>query len=59
MVFRAKLADQPIRTAKWLEFDQETGESLNKPVNQYGEPAKGKLFGLFAQGRYLITQPLR
>ncbi|WP_245000337.1 replication endonuclease [Marinobacter daepoensis] len=55
----AKRADQPIRTAKWLEFDLETGEYLDSPVNQYGEPAKGKLFGLFAQGRYLITRTLR
>ncbi|MAO13477.1 hypothetical protein [Marinobacter sp.] len=56
---RAKRADQPIKTAKWLEFDQETGEYLDSPVNQYGEPAKGKLFGLFAQGRYWITRTLR
>lgn len=55
----AKRADQPIKTAKWREFDQETGEYLDSPVNQYGEPAKGKLFGLFAQGRYLITRTLR
>ncbi|WP_417532238.1 replication endonuclease [Marinobacter lipolyticus] len=55
----AKRADQPIKTAKWLEFDQETGEYLDSPVNQYGEPAKGKLFGLFAQGRYWITRTLR
>ncbi len=55
----AKRADQPIKTAKWLEFDQETGEYLDSPVNQYGEPAKGKLFGLLAQGRYWITRTLR
>ena len=41
----SKRADQPIKTAKWLEFDQETGEYLDSPVNQYGEPTKGKLFG--------------
>lgn len=55
----ARRADQPIKAAKWLEFDQETGEYLDSPVNQYGEPAKGKLFGLFAQGRYWITRTLR
>ncbi|MBL3556873.1 MULTISPECIES: replication endonuclease [Marinobacter] len=55
----AKRADQPIKTAKWLEFDQETGECLDSPVNQYGEPAKGKLFGIYAQGQYWITRALR
>jgi hypothetical protein len=55
----ARRADQPIKTAKWLEFDQETGEYLDSPVNQYGEPSKGKLFGLFARGRYWITRTLR
>ena len=37
----------------------ETGEYLNCPVNQYGEPSKGKLFGLFADGRYWLTRALR
>ena len=55
----AKRADQPIKTAKWLEFDQETGEYLDSPVNRYGEPAKGKLFGLFAHGRYWATRIFR
>jgi len=48
-----------IKTANWLEFDQGTGEYLDNPVNQYGEPAKGKLFGLFAQGRYWTKRTLR
>lgn len=30
-----------------------------RPVNQYGEPSKGKLFGLFAEGRYWLTRALR
>ncbi|MBW4933231.1 replication endonuclease [Marinobacter sp. F4206] len=55
----AKRADQPIKTAKWLEFDQETGKYLDDPVNQYGEPAKGKLFGIYARGQYWITRALR
>lgn len=55
----AKRADQPIKAAKWLEFDQETGEYLDAPVNQYGEPSKGKLFGLYASGRYWITRVFR
>ncbi|MBN7769034.1 hypothetical protein KUV44_01065 [Marinobacter daepoensis] len=36
-----------------------TGEYLDSPVNQYGEPAKGKLFGPFDQGRYGIARTLR
>ncbi|WP_166263869.1 hypothetical protein [Marinobacter caseinilyticus] len=55
----AKRTDQPIKTAKWLEVDEETGEYLDCPVNQYGEPSKGKLFGLFAQGRYWLTRVFR
>ncbi|MGK0525192.1 MAG: hypothetical protein ACI92N_002838 [Pseudomonadales bacterium] len=55
----AKRADHPIKVAKWLEFDQDTGEYLDCPVNQYGEPSKGKLFGLYARGRYWITRALR
>jgi len=55
----AKRADQPIKAAKWLEFDQDTGEYLDAPVNQYGEPSKGKLFGLYACGRYWITRVFR
>ena len=55
----AKRANQHIKTAKWLNYDQETGEYLDTPVQQYGEPAIGKLLGLFAQGRYLITRALR
>lgn len=55
----AKRADQPIKTAKWLEVDEETGEYLDCPINQYGEPSKGKLFGLFAQGRYWLTRAFR
>ena len=55
----AKRTDQPIKTAKWLEVDEETGEYFDCPVNQYGEPSKGKLFGLFAQGRYWLTRGLR
>jgi len=55
----AKRADHPIKVAKWLEFDQDTGEYLDCPVNQYGESSKGKLFGLYAQGRYWITRALR
>lgn len=52
-------ADQPIKTSRWLEFDQITGEYLDCPLNQYGEPASGKLFGLSAQGRYWLTRPYR
>ena len=55
----AKRADQPIKTAKWVEFDQATGEYLDDPENQYGEPAKGKLFGIYARGKYWITRALR
>ncbi len=55
----SKRVDQPIKTAKWLEFDQETGEYLDCPVNQYGEPSKGKLFGLHAHGRYWLTRFFR
>ena len=55
----AKRRDQPIKAAKWLEFDQETGEYLDCHVNQYGEPSKGKLFGLLAQGRYWLARTLR
>ncbi len=42
-----------------LEVDQGTGEYLDCPVNQYGEPSKGKLFGLYAQGRYWLTRCFR
>lgn len=55
----AKRAEQPIKTAKWLEFDTETGEYLDCPVNKYGEPSNGKLFGLFAEGRYWLTRAIR
>lgn len=55
----ARRSDQPIKTAKWLEFDQKTGECLDSPVNQYGELARGKLFGIYAQGQYWITRALR
>ncbi|WP_168215600.1 replication endonuclease [Marinobacter confluentis] len=55
----AKRKDQPIKTAKWLEFDQDTGECLDCPVNQYGEPSKGKLFGLCSGGRYVLTRYFR
>ncbi|WP_273427145.1 replication endonuclease [Marinobacter sp.] len=55
----AKRVDHPIKAAKWIEFDQDTGEYLDCPVNQYGEPSKGKLFGLLARGRYWITRVFR
>lgn len=55
----AKRVDQPIKTAKWLEYDQDTGEYLDCPVNQYGEPSKGKLFGLYARGQYWLTRFFR
>jgi len=55
----AKRVDQPIKTAKWLEYDQDTGECLDCPVNQYGEPSKGKLFGLYANEQYWLTRLFR
>lgn len=52
----AKRTEHPIKAARWIEFDSATGEYIDSPVNQYGENSAGKLFGLFAQGRYWITR---
>ena len=55
----AKRADQLIKTAECLEFYRETGEYLDGTVNQHGEPAKGKPFGMLAHDWYWITRTLR
>lgn len=38
--------DRPVAPAYWHEIDAGTGEVLDKFVDEYGEPNKGKLFGV-------------
>jgi hypothetical protein len=46
----------PIQAAYWLEHDSQTGEVIDEYVNKFGEASRGKLFGLFAAGEYVLTR---
>ncbi|HCS28658.1 MAG TPA: replication endonuclease [Spongiibacteraceae bacterium] len=52
---------QPIRCARWLEHDAQTGECIDAPFNLYGELNSGRLFGLClsATSEYVITRARR
>lgn len=45
-----------IAIAKWDEFDSETGELKQSPVNRYGELIKGRVFGLVSKGVHYLTR---
>lgn len=49
---------QKIRPAYWLEENQSTGEILDPVENRYGDPSKGKLFGVqcVTECRYFLSR---
>jgi hypothetical protein len=56
-----KRDDLPVRAAYWHEFDQDTGEVIDKMYTSYGEVSKGKLFGilLVESGKYVVSRVYR
>lgn len=48
--------DAPIKAAYWLEHDALSGAVIDEALNKYGEESKGKLFGLVADGEYILTR---
>ncbi|WP_353408008.1 replication endonuclease [Pseudoteredinibacter isoporae] len=51
-------ANVPLRAARWLETNEETGEFLDCPVNRYGEDSKGCVFGLecMKTGKFILSR---
>jgi len=50
---------QSIQLAKWHEFDPDTGEMFDPPVNKYGEPTPGKVYGVTCDDFIVLTRPYR
>lgn len=50
--------EQPVRAAYWLEHDQDTGEEIDSPYNQYGEITPGRIFGVEAvfEEKFFLTR---
>ncbi len=45
-----------VKIALWEEFDAETGELLQNPLNRYGEAIEGRVFGLISSGVNYLTR---
>lgn len=52
-------SDHKIKLSKWLEFDSETGEFIDCPVDRYGESASSRVFGVESEGVNYVTRLYR
>jgi hypothetical protein len=52
-------ADAPVQLARWLEYDPDTGETLQPWTTRYGDASPGRVFGLLHRGVYHLTRPYR
>ncbi len=54
---QGRRSDAPVKVARWLEYDPDTGEAVAPWSTRYGDESPGRVFGLLHRGIHHLTRP--